>query len=251
MSGAEIAGYGAKYAGLAMSQVFQTTFAQYRPINSAPPDLTPALDPTCLLQSVVPGFVTTLANANRHGSLGNGGNLAAVTWDAPDPAKPRQAAFIDPAILALGDYIVGPYMQGQENQTLYVSLIAAPSPIVVVRCNAVLNVVRGVVPTVFGAQPPLDDQAGDEVALANGWPASVLREGRGQEGDTKLPGDVKLGGYLVLMPVSVPAALRSGDILTITSWLDNPIIPVGTRLIVAMAEGTPDGWKLLCQEAMT
>jgi hypothetical protein len=142
-------------------------------------------------------------------------------------------------------------MQGGTSETMYVSQIAAPSPPVLVRCNAVMDLSRGVTPTVFGPQAPLDTQAGTETPLGQGWPGSVLREGRGQEGDTKLPSDVKLGGYLVLLPPNIPISLRSGDTFTITSWVDDPLAAYGVRLEVAMAESTPDGWKLLCQEVMT
>jgi hypothetical protein len=246
MSGAQIAGYPWKYSGQALSQVYETTFIQYRPANTAPPDLVPPLDQTAQINATLAGFVSTLTNANRHATAG-----APVTWDSPDPSKPRMAGFFDPAVLAEGDYLVGPFTQGQENQTFYVSQNAAPSPPVIVRCNAVLDFARGIVPVTFGAQAPLDDQAGTEVAMAAAWPGSVLREGRGQEGDTKLPGDVKLGGYLVLLPPNLPFAPRSGDILSITTWLSQAIVPEGTRLIVVMSEGTLDGWKLLCTEAST
>jgi hypothetical protein len=230
-----LASLGWKLSAQTLSQVFGTIYTQYRPTGALLPlSATP-------LTTTLPGYFAPKASDMKPGAI-----------PAPfDPAKPRCVAAVDPAALALGDYVVGPFMAGGASETLYVASIQAPSPPGFVRCNAMVDFTRGIESTIVGAQPSLDMQAGQETVIAQGWPISVLREGRGERGDTGLPSDVKLGGFMCLAPASIPTDLRSGDTLTVTNWLNNPNNPGGIRLIVAMAECTPDGWKLLAQEAMT
>lgn len=227
MSGSALAGLGWKYSAQAMSQVFGTTFAQYRPTAA----LSPAVNGATPIAAALPGYMTQDAYQMKPKAL--------------DPAKPKCDAVFDPAVLAPGDYLVGPIEQGGVTETFFVTSIQAPAPPRAIRCNAVINVTRSIVPTVFGTQPALDTQPGNEEVVLNGWPGSMIREGRGQEGDLKLPGDVKLGGYIVLLPPSTPVVLRSGDALT------NTLAAQDMRAVVAMTEETPDGWKLLVQETST
>ena len=231
MSGALLAQLGWKEAALAISSVFGTTWAQYRPTGALLPWT------GTLINAALPGYVTPDAYTRKPKPF--------------DPAKPKAHAVFDPAVLAVGDYLAGSITQGGTQEAFFVANLQAPAPPGATRCNAVADFTRGVVPTEFGAQPALDMQIGNETVLAQGWPISVLREGRGERGDTNLPSDVKLGGFICLVPLSIPTDLRSGDVLTINTWLDNPNAPGGVRLIVAMAEGGPDGWKLLAQQATT
>jgi len=120
-----------------------------------------------------------------------------------------------------------------------------------VRCNAMINVTRGAQPVAMGAQAPLNVQEGSETVIAQEWPASILREGRGERGDTSLPDDVKLGGFILLLPSTLPAAMRSGDVISIVQWLDASADPMSVRIIVSMAEATNAGWRLLGMEAAT
>ena len=225
-TGAALAQIGWKKAAAAIGRVFGTSFAQYRPAGPLLP-----VSPAFQLATALPGYITA--------------DLTGMTLKGFDPAKPRGTAAIDPSVIQEGDYLIGGLMQGAAADTFFVSDISAPVPPGVVRCNVVLNVTRPAPSSVFGAQPALDDQEGGEVVVLQGWPASMIREGRGERGDTGLPGDVKLGGFIVLLPPSVPASLRSGDILTDAADGD------ALRVIVAMAEHTPEGWKLLVQEAAT
>jgi hypothetical protein len=235
MSGALLAQLAWKKTGAAMARVFGTTYAQYRPSGASNPV-------TSLTQigTAVPGYIVSSMAGMRPGAT-----------PAPfDPAKPRCVGALDPAVLALGDYLIGPFMQGGNPETLFVAQIAAPAPPSLVRCNCIVNVTRGVLPTTAGAQAPLDIQMANESVTLVQWPASVIRDGRGQEGVVRLASDVKQGGYLALLPSSVPFAIQSDDRLTVTAWLNTADNPGDMILIVATEECTPDGWKLLLQEEM-
>ena len=184
-----------------------------------------------LLNAALPGYVTQDAYQQKPKAL--------------DPAKPKCDAVFDPAVIAPGDYLVGSIEQGGVVETFFIATIQAPAPPRAIRCNVLVTITRPAPRTVFGVQPALDTQPGQEVAILTAWPASLLREGRGQDGDVRLPGDVKLGGYIVLLPPSLPVLLRSGDTLTSVTSKNS------MRMVVATVEETPDGWKLLVQETST
>lgn len=221
-----LAGLGWKYAAQAIAQVFGTTFAQYRPAT-----YTQAIVSNNLVQAALPGYITQDAYQAKPKAL--------------DPGKPKADAVFDPSALRPGDYLVGALELGGVPETFFVTSIQAPAPPRAIRCNALCTITRPNPASAFGVQAALDTQPGNETAILEGWPASMLREGRGETGDVKLPGDVKLGGYIVLLPPSVPVALRSGDTVS------NLLAPNSMRAVVAMAEQTPDGWKLLVQETST
>ena len=223
MSGA-IAALGWKYSALAISQIFGVTFAQYRPTAA-----TAAIVTGNRINAALPGYLTP--------------NAYQKTPMPMDPAKPRCHAVFDPAALAPGDYVVGALAVGGATETFYIATIQSPAPPAAVQCNALVNVTRGVVPTTFGAQAPLDTQIGNETIILQGWPASWIPTGRSAAGPEQLPGDVNLGAYTVLLPPSIPVTLRSGDAIT------NLLAPGYIRAIVAAADQTQDGWRLLVQQA--
>jgi len=226
-----LAGLGWKIAAEVVASVFGTMWAQYRP-GTAPSPATLALLPLQsgnLIAAALPGYVTPNAYQKTPMPL--------------DPAKPRVHAVFDPAALAPGDYVVGSLEQGGASETFYIATIESPAPPAAVRCNAVVNVTRSVRTTVFGPQAALDTQPGNEITLLQGWPASILPTGRSATGDVRLPDDVNLGAYTVLLPSNIPVTLRSGDAITNTS------APEAIRAIVAAADMTDDGWRLLVQQA--
>ncbi len=219
-----LAELGWKIAAEVMSAVFGTVFAQYRPAGALLP-----LASGNEITASLPGYVTPNAYQKTPMPL--------------DPAKPRCHAVFDPAAIAPGDYVVGPLQSGGVPETFFIATIQSPAPPSAVRCNAVVNVTRSVQTTSAGAQAPLDIQAGNELVLLQAWPVSIVPTGRSSTGDVRLPGDVNLGAYIVLLPPSVPVLLRSGDTITNTS------APQAIRAVVAAADQTPDGWRLLVQQA--
>ncbi len=215
-------------AASVIGSIFDTTFSQYRPGYAAE-----LAGNGTLVNTELPGYVT--ANAYQKTPM------------PLDPSKPRAHLVFDPASLRPGDYLTGALETGGAIETFFVSTVQSPAPPCGVRCNAVVNVTRAPAAASgnagFGVIAPMDTQIGGEQEILTGWPASVLREGRGQNGDVNLPDDVKLGGYLILLPPSIPTELRTGDVLT------NTTAPENIRMVVAMAEQTHDYWKLLAQEA--
>jgi hypothetical protein len=68
-----------------------------------------------------------------------------------------------------------------------------------------------------------------------GWPASILRGGRGEGGMAKLPDDLKASGWDILMPAWAGLELVTSDIVA-----DD----LGRRFGIEAAELTPLGWRL-------
>jgi hypothetical protein len=215
-------------AAQTIGSVFNTTFALYRPgYNTVLSGYGNLINPQ------IPGYVTY--NAYQKGPL------------PLDPTKPRVHLVFDPAQVQPGDYLIGSMENNSRVDVFFVATNQSPAPISGVHCNAVVNVSRAPMPPAstagFGVIQPLDTQIGNEQILMSGWPASVIREGRGQTGDVGLPDDDKLGGFIIMLPPSVPMPIRSGDVITNTAAPDN------VRMVVVMAERTNDAWRLLAQEA--
>lgn len=144
------------------------------------------------------------------------------------------AATVNPSLLKIGDYLVEP------NEGAF--FIAALDPIaypVAVRCNRTISISRP------GAAPPGDDYYGgdiaaDEVVEMVGWPASVTIKSRGSMGETRLPGDVRIGSFEILVPFG-GMEIKVDDQITDEA---------GTRYTVSSPEKTSRGWRMLVEMAV-
>jgi hypothetical protein len=192
-------------------------------------------------------------------------------WLTGDPAlmalkplprnKPEVYAALDPLLTLPGDYLVGtipitlddgsilttdsgaPIDTDMPGAVIFVASQDVPMPIVVVLCNAVFTHLRP------GDQTPgpgfySGAQAGETV-LATGWPGSFISTtARGMD-DLKLPGDAALGTATVLLPMTMPSAIRAADVLSKASGvLDDDGNPIVDRCVVKSAELTERGWSL-------
>ncbi len=186
-------------------------FDHYRPLA--------ALEPVCELSRLgvvlatfdsSPGF--DLRGATAHG-------------------KPLRWAITDPAALQHGDILTAGDLRGE---TCFVADPGGLEAPLVVRCNAVLSLLRQPAPPPGASGYRVE--AADAVELLRGWPASVLRASRGAAPETALPGHVPVGEWQVMLPRLVEGVTpHNGDVLRNAA---------GTRFVVMMAEGTHLGWRI-------
>jgi hypothetical protein len=135
--------------------------------------------------------------------------------------------------LQVGDYLVG--VAG----TFFIASLEPLRPPVVIRTNAVLSLVRPVTGANAGLNTPGGDSLSSETTVFAGWPASVLISGRGERGDVQLAGDVRMGGWQVLLPAVTGVDIGGSDIL-----MDQDSL----RRVVVEAELTATGWRIEAQQ---
>jgi hypothetical protein len=155
------------------------------------------------------------------------------------PIQYSKAQFIgtfDATDVQVFDYIVEP-VQG----TFYVASIDPVTFPLCVRCNHTLTFARP-----GAAAPGADYYGGDvtasETPLMASWPASVLiKTYSGAVSEAKLPGDMRLGPYEVMLPAGAPGIeLVNGDMV-----YDED----GNIYTVSLSELTPLGWRLIMYTA--
>jgi hypothetical protein len=157
----------------------------------------------------------------------------------------------DPTLVQIGDYMVEP-----EMGTFFVAALNPVSYSLCVLCNHTMTFSRPGsmsssdtgAPMTSEGQPDTDaahdyyggDIASAETSLMTGWPAAVLTKSRGSLGETKLPGDVRLASFEILMP-AVPGVILQPD--------DQGTDENGLRYTVSSPELTSYGWRLLTELA--
>lgn len=138
----------------------------------------------------------------------------------------------------VGDYIVTP----NATQIFFVASLEPLVPPLCVLCNLMLTVSRPEGGTQAGSNPPSGDAQAIETTLLSGWPGAAVTGGRADAGQVELPGDIRMGGWTVYLPVTPGVTLRGGDILTDAT---------GLRRIVSSAEPSARGWRMICLQEAT
>jgi hypothetical protein len=182
------------------------------------------------------GAMNPLAGGNARGTI-------LATLDA-DPTfrfghpnlygHPIWYVLADGTQLALGDYLTRP-----DGSAFFVAGMQPLLPIWAVECNRTISVLRPGSNSGIGAQPYGGDVVAAETPLMTGWPASVLTKSRGEQGDVRLPGDVKLPWNEVLLPYG-GVQIEFADVLTDEN---------GVRYKVSSTERTDAGWRMLAAQA--
>ncbi len=149
---------------------------------------------------------------------------------------PLFEATVDAAYTQPGDYLVGP------TYTWFVASQPPLLPVVCVKATRTVSVSRaGAMDGVgLGGYGGLQRQLA--TPLLTNWPASLVSHGFGMD-RVDLPGDAKLGGWIVLLPI-LPCSivLRTGDLVT-----DD----LGRAGVVSWAELSDLGWRLFVRQAAT
>lgn len=191
------------------------------------------------------GVTHSLYRANGANNPTAGGNLV-TTLPAAFSVEPKFArgnkygnalwqATVDGSQTKVGDYLVGP-------QTWFIAEMAPLLPIMAVLCNRTLNFSRPAAQTQFGALGYSGTTEANETPTLTQWPGSVLQGYRGEKGDTKLPGDVRLAWWTIYLPATGGITLEARDICT-----DD----LGRRFILSSIELSEFGYRLVAAEAET
>lgn len=151
-------------------------------------------------------------------------------------AKPVWYGMFDPTITQVGDYLVGPL------GTFFIASQNAPQPFQVVLCNHSVNITQPAVQTSFGAQPYGGDTLATELPLASLWPCSMLQGTKGEQGTSRLPGDVKQPWSIILLPPIPGVNLRNNFIATDET---------GQRHVMSSTELSALGWRITAALATT
>lgn len=216
------------YAGYAQAaKRLGLSYAQYRPADAANP------------------------LATQTGSLLAAFNAEDMTYGKPNRyGDPVWYGLFDGRLTQAGDYLVGP------GGTFFIASQQLHLPIQCIECNASIRLVRMAPNGVQGAvgaigYSGLCDSPGESqdvlgVSPANnggifvGWPAAIFF-GRGRLRNAQaLPSSTpEQVGWWILLPHSVPVAIRTGDRL---------IDDRGRAFVINGAERTDLGWRLAAVE---
>jgi hypothetical protein len=151
----------------------------------------------------------------------------------PSYGHPLWIGVFDAAYTRVGDYLVAP------SGTWFVAAQTRLMPVLCVRTNRVVSLLRPSAPVSVGVGAYGGIQAELAVPLMTSWPASVLSAGGGGLG-AELPADAGVGSWAVLMPAWPGVVLRTGDLMC-----DD----LGRSGVVAAAELTELGWRLSVRQA--
>lgn len=153
----------------------------------------------------------------------------------PSHGHPTFQGVFDSAYARTGDYLVG------ETATYFVASRLWLEPVVCVRATRLASFARAPGQSVGGLGSYGGLVRAVTQIMLTGWPASVIEGGEGLD-RAGLPADVVVGGWSVLLPLTPSVLLQPGDLMT-----DD----LGRAGVVAAAELSERGWKLLVRQAVT
>jgi hypothetical protein len=187
-----------------------TPYTQYRPASATAPMATPI------------GTLNTLVKP-----------MGRPVGAPSPPANAFFDALLDTTQLQPGDILAG------AAGTFFVWQLPPLGPALCVGCNATIAVRRPQQPGIPGFNDLGQLASATETVLMDGWPASVLREGRGERSASNLPGTGRVGSWMVLLPVFAGVTVAVADIIVRKAD--------AVRMLVELAE-QGRGWRLLAQE---
>lgn len=186
------------------------------------------------------------ATANNPTTAGN--LLGSVgAWITPDNkgmastaqgyGKPVWYGWFDPTVTQVGDYLIGPL------GTFFIASQFVPEPMQLINCNHTATITAAAPISTFGAST---NYGGDirttETPIAAGWPCSILQGTKGEVGNAKLPGDVKMPWSSILLPAIPGVIIRNDQIITDEN---------GFRHITSSCELSDLGWRISAMLATT
>ena len=135
--------------------------------------------------------------------------------------------------VTIGDYLVTPLAE-----TYFITTIDPFRPYRAVLCNRMVTITNPASMPLQGLNLGYGgDLAATETPVITGWPASLIKGPRGDSGDLKLPGDVKLPWEDMLLPVLPGVLLRNDMIVTYNDGAKS------YRLIMSLVELTSLGYR--------
>lgn len=141
-----------------------------------------------------------------------------------------------------GDYLVRERTTADQGGVWFIAAQQPLLPVLCIRATRIVAFHRPGPPVGVGVNPYGGSQGGAARELASGWPASVLSGGGAGLDPANLPTDTQPGAWMVLLPPVDDVLFRAGDRMT-----DD----LGRTGIVASAERTDLGWRLIVRQATT
>ena len=176
--------------------------------------------------------INPLAPENRYLRL-----TAAFTQDnlsfrsAVGYGRATWSGIFDSAYTRAGDYLTG--VAG----TFFIAAQQPLLPTLCVLATRTISITRPAAPEVAGVNAYGGLVAATATPVITAWPASILFAGSGSPGD--LPGDASTPTWTILLP-KTPVPLCSADLVG-----DDR----GLCYVIASAELTPLGWRILAKQA--
>ena len=158
--------------------------------------------------------------------------------------QPTWHGVFDAAYTRPGDYLVrvSDTTQADDPATWFIAAQQPLLPILCVRASRTVSLARAAAPNAAGVNTYGGVTTAGNTVLATNWPASLLTAGGAGMDAAALPADGTPGAWSVMLPPIAGVALRAGDLLT-----DD----LGRTGVVASAELTELGWRLLVKQATT
>jgi hypothetical protein len=146
-------------------------------------------------------------------------------------------ALVDASQVEVGDYLVG------ASDTYFIAGMQPLLPILAVRCNRTINIVRPGPSESFGANTNYGGTTeANEEPILTGWPASLIFDARGRATEVGLPTDLPSAYFILMMPALAGVDVRASDF-----FKDD----LGRRYDINATERSSFGWRIWAQEAVT
>lgn len=149
---------------------------------------------------------------------------------------PFRQAWADWSYLQPGDYLKGP------EGVFFVAEIEPPKPMLVVKTNAIVSLVRPAAPVLAGLNQYSAILPNTENVLIADFPASLLGGGVSDRTRVGLPDDTKLPGFTALLPRVDGVKPRVADVL---------INELNERYIVNGVEHIQSVWRIVMTQVVT
>ena len=190
-----------------------TDYAQYRPSD--------ALDPLATV------LATLSASFDAKAPYG---------FAAPNEyGDARWYGLLDTSAVQPGDYLTG------QGGTFFIAAVQPLLPAFCINCNATLSVLHVPASAAVGVQIDYSAVYADaETEIMAGWPASLLFGGQRSQSEARLPGELALPAFTVLLPAFAGVTIQPSDVLRDSD---------GVRYVVQAAELSDLGWRLNARRA--
>ena len=133
---------------------------------------------------------------------------------------------------------VGDYIRRGDGAVWFVATQQALMPVLCVRASRVVDVLRPSGPEAPGVAPY--GGAGEPRAVLRGWPTGIVASSGGGLGEADLPERSGAGSWTMLLPALAGVVLLPGDMVR---------DELGRRGVIALAELSEPGWRLLVRRA--
>ena len=161
-------------------------------------------------------------------------------------AKPDEVfAAVDPVLTQVGDYFVGQPTATSPVETFFIASQDVPMPIRLVLCNRTISVTRPPAQAAVGYSAGYAGRtAATDVPLLTNWGASIVQGTKGEQpqAPVRLPADVRLPWWSILLPAWPGVILHTADRIT-----DD----LGRAYTISSAELSGFGWRISAVQAET